>query len=291
LNRIAETCDEQNVKPPAIIIIGDAATSDSRFDWLCRKPLFGKRVVVTRDVCGNANFASRIIERGGFPVLLPTIEIKALTQKSVFLETLAKINEYRWVIFTSQNGVGIFFGALVQMQRDCRVFASARIAAIGPGTAAKLAEFGICADFVPDVFTGSDLAKQLIAAGNVSGRKILLLRSEIASKELPNLLTEAGAEVDDVATYNATEVKNDTKQLTDDITAGRIDFITFASPSAVDSFFNQVSVDAVNSSMAKVVSIGPVTSEKLGQLKVKIDLEAAEHTIEGLIEVMENADT
>ncbi len=291
LNRIAEVCDEQDVKAPAIIIIGDAATSDTRFDWLCRKPLFGKTVVVTRDVCGNADFAARIIERGGCPVSLPTIQIKPLTQKSVFLETLAKINQYRWVIFTSQNGVSIFFDALTKMQRDCRVLGSAKIAAIGPGTAAKLAEYGICPDFVPDVFTGADLAKQLIVAGNLSGKKILLLRSQIASKELPNLLNQAGAEVDDIAIYNAAEVNNDTKALTDDITANRINFITFASPSAVDSFCNQVSVDAVNSSTAKIVSIGPVTSQKLSQLNLKIAIEAAEHTIEGLIQAMENADT
>jgi uroporphyrinogen III methyltransferase/synthase len=288
LATIVETCAEQKVQPPAIVVIGAAAASDKRFDWLCRKPLFGKIIVVTRDVVGNSDFAARIIERGGCPVSLPMLKITPLTHKSTFLQTLAKIGEYRWVVFTSRNGVRVFFDALAQLNRDCRVFASSKIAAIGPGTAAELSQHGICPDFVPDVFTGAELAKQLIVADNVNGKNMLLLRSEIASKDL---LTEAGASVDDVAIYTAQAVKNDTEQLADDLAAGRIDYITFASPSAAESFFSQVQVDTVNSSSTRIVSIGPVTSEKLGLLNCRIDLQAAEHTIEGLIEAMENADT
>ncbi|MBN2594239.1 MAG: uroporphyrinogen-III C-methyltransferase [Sedimentisphaerales bacterium] len=287
LERINETCEQQKIKPPAIVVIGAAAASDTRFDWFTKRPLFGRSIVMTRDAAGNADFAAKIIQRGGNPLEFETIRIKPLTDSNDFLRVLAKISQYDWVVFTSGNGVTTFFDALEKLGKDARVFAFAKIAAIGDKTADRLGEFGIKADFVPGVFTSRELGKQLIGFTNLQNKKILLLRSQLASNELVETLAGAGAEVDNVAVYTAISANSESGWLADGISKGTIDWLTFASPSSVDGFFEQFDSKAVNSSNAKVASIGPVTSERLKGLDVKVDVTAREHTLDGLLDSIE----
>ncbi len=256
-----------------------------------KKPLFGKTIVVTRDRRGNADFAAKIIRRSGNPVEFPTIKIEPLTQTNQFLHALAKFPGYDWIIFTSPNGVRIFFDYLHGMAKDARVFASAKIAAIGTQTAVTLTEFGINPDFVPTVFTGRELGIQLIDNANLQGKKILLLRSRLASNELVDLLQQAGAEVDNVPLYTVKAEKSESKPLKEMITSGAVDWLTFTSPSCVRAFFEQVPPDLVNSGNVRVASIGPVTSEQLKNIGVKIDIQAAEHTINGLLDAIEDNET
>jgi uroporphyrinogen III methyltransferase/synthase len=287
LSDISENCQQRGIEPPAIIVIGAAADCNAQLNWFMKKPLFGRNIVVTRDAVGNTDFAAKVISRCGNPLKFATIKIKSLTETNEFLRTLAKITEYDWIIFTSGNGVTIFFEALQSLDKDARVFGSAKIAAIGNGTAAKLSEFGIKADFVPSVFTGKELGKQLIAYTNLRSKKVLLLRSQLASKELVELLDKAGAEVQDIAVYTAVQEKSQCTWLIEEISNGRIDWLTFASPSSVNGFFEQIRSDLVNSAKVKVASIGPVTSECLKALGVRIDVTAEDHTLEGLLDAIE----
>lgn len=286
---INRRCIQAGIKPPAIVVIGAAAGSDAQLNWFMQQPLFGKRIVITRDTVGNVDFADKIIGHGGNPLKFATIKIKPLTQKNEFLHTLATITEYDWIIFTSGNGVTIFFEALQSLGKDARVFGSTRIAAIGGKTADKLSEFGIRADFVPGVFTSKELGRQLTAHTNLKDKKVLLLRSKIASNELVRLLEKAGSEVNDVAIYTAEKAKTKSEWLVEEINKGRIDWLTFASPSSVDGFFNQVPCEVVNSAKVKIASIGPVTSECLNTFDVRVDITAAEHTLDGLIDAIEQA--
>jgi len=287
LERINETCEQQKIKPPAIVVIGAAAASDTRFDWFTKRPLFGRSIVVTRDIPGNADFAAKIIQRGGNPLEFETIRIKPLTDSNDFLRTLTQISLYDWIVFTSGNGVTSFFNALESLGKDARVFNSVKIAAIGGKTAGKLSEYGIKADFVPGIFTSLELGKQLIGFTNLQSKKILLLRSQLASNELVETLSEAGAEVDNVALYTAQTAKSDSTWLVDGISKGTIDWLTFASPSSVDGFFEQIGSEAVNSGAVKVTSIGPITSERLKELGVAVDVTATEHTLDGLLDAIE----
>ena len=287
LGLIADKCEQEKIEPPAIVVIGTAADSDERLNWFVKKPLFSKTIVITRDHRGNADFAAKIIRRAGNPVAFPTIKLKPLTGTNQFLQTLAKLSDYDWIIFTSANGVTFVLDALRGLDKDRRVFASAKIAAIGTETAGRLYEFGIKADFVPSVFTSKELGKQLIAFTNLQNKNVLLLRSEFASKELVELLTKAKAQVNDVPVYTIEPEKSDCDWLTQKIAKGEIDWITFASPSAVRAFFEQIPTDLVNSSSAKVASIGPATSEQLKNLGVRTDTKAAEHTIDGLLAAIE----
>jgi uroporphyrinogen III methyltransferase/synthase len=284
---IDDKCKRENIGPPAIVVIGEAAVGDTSLNWFMKQPLFGKTIVSTRDYRGNADFAAKIIHRAGNPVEFPTIKIEPLTDTTEFLQALTKFSEYDWIIFTSANGVRIFFDYIQSLAKDARVFASAKVAAIGAKTADVLADFGIKADFIPDVFTGKDLAKQLIGFTNLKGKKVLLLRSQLASNELIDLLQQAGAEVDNVPVYTAVTAKTDSAPLTKQISDGTIDWLTFASPSSVTAFFEQLRPDLVNSGNVRVASIGPVTSEQLKKIGVKIDLQAAEHTIDGLLDAIE----
>jgi uroporphyrinogen III methyltransferase/synthase len=290
LKQITEKCKENKIGPPAIVVIGTAANEKLNLchrHWLSSKPLFGKSIVVTRDADSNADFAAKLIAKGGNPIEFTTIKIKPLTQTNTFLQTLAKIAEYDWLIFTSANGVTFLFDALQKLDKDARVFASAKIAAIGSETAAKLDEFGIKADFVPNVFTSKELGKQLISFTNLQNKKVLLLRSQLASNELSELLDSAGAEVDNVPVYTAVTIKNKCSRLIEKIERGEIDWLTFASPSSAKGFFEQIPAELVNSSNTRIASIGPVTSEQLKTLGLKVDVQAVEHTIDGLLAAIE----
>jgi uroporphyrinogen III methyltransferase/synthase len=283
LATIADSCDENKITPPALVFIGPTAAGDSRLNWLAELPLFGKTIVVTRDAEGSAEFAKKIAGRMAVTIEIPVTKIKTLTDSGNFIKTLARIHAYDWVIFTSCNGVETFFAALAKLGKDARVFGSAKIAAIGVRTAETLAGFGIKADFIPSAFTSNDLARGLIDFTNLRGKKVLLLRSLIASDDLAQLLEAAGASIDNIPVYTHEKNLCDMKLLSE----RPIHWLTFASPFAAVCFFEQVSVDFVKSKDAKVASIGPVTSKKLAELGVKVDIEASEHTFDGLLAAVE----
>ncbi|MBN1975163.1 MAG: uroporphyrinogen-III C-methyltransferase [Sedimentisphaerales bacterium] len=289
LANIHMECSRENIEPPALIIIGEAARNHANFNWFMKQPLFGKNIVITRDEPGNAEFADKITARGGNPVLFATFYIKPLTETNEFLQALTKFSGYDWIIFTSRNGVAVFFDALEKLHKDARVFASAKIACIGKQTEAKLNEFGIKADFVPSIFTGKEFGKQLINFTNVKGRKLLLLRSEIASDELAEILKLAGAEVDDVTSYTAVTQKTESAPLEEKIRNNLIDWVTFASPSAVQGFFESVNKEIIHSGKVKIASIGPVTSKELARFGANVNVTADEHTLDGLLDAIERS--
>ena len=290
LGGIVDACSREKIEPPALIIIGEAARGDAGLNWFMRKPLFGRTILVTRDADGNCQVSEKIVARGGNPVEFATIGIKPLTDRDEFLQVLAGLTEYDWAIFTSPNGVTVFFDALASLGKDARVFGPVRLAALGDKTAACLTRYGIKADFVPTVFTGYELGIQLAALANLHEKKILLLRSELASKELVGVLQQAGAQVHDVAIYTAVSQQGDVQGTEDRIRQDRIHWLTFASPSAVRSFFEQVRPEVVNAGSARVASIGPVTSKELSKHGVRIDVEATEHTTDGMLDAIEGAE-
>jgi uroporphyrinogen III methyltransferase/synthase len=165
-----------------------------------------------------------------------------------------------------------------------------KIASIGPRTAECLQEAGIRADFVPEVFTGRELARQLINYTELRNKRILLLRSEIASDELVEGLEKGGAAVTDISVYTAVPHKGDSAELLEQMRLGQIHWLTFASPSAVRAFFEQVPRDAARSNAVRVASVGPVTSKELADLSVPVDVEATEHTMDGLLDAIEAAE-
>ncbi|MBN1362412.1 MAG: uroporphyrinogen-III C-methyltransferase [Sedimentisphaerales bacterium] len=287
LSGIVQTCSRARIEPPALIIVGPAAEGDTELNWFMQQPLFGKSIVATRDPKGNAELARKIVDRGGRPVEFTTVTIKPQTESNEFLKALAAITDHDWVIFTSPNGVAVFFDALGKLGKDARIFAAVKLATLGVKTAKSLERYGIRADFVPTVFTGQELGRQLMAHTNLRDKKILLLRSELASNELPELLLKAGAKVWDVPLYTAVEAEEDGRELSEQIQSGAIDWLTFASPSSVRAFFARIPPETVNASQVRVASIGPVSGAELDKLGVRVDLEAPEHTVDGMLDAIE----
>jgi uroporphyrinogen III methyltransferase/synthase len=286
LNRIAAECDAQQVSAPAIIIIGQAAESDARFNWFMNQPLFGQNIVITRDIRGNAVFAEKILAQGGNPIQFDSIEIRDLTAAGNVQTVLQNLEDFDWIIFTSANGVSVTFAALAKMDKDARSFAQAKVACIGSETTACFEQFGIKADFVPAVFTSSELAKQLAESTNLENKKIVMLRSAAAPKNLADALTKSGAIVADVGVYTVEPGQNEPTVLIEQIKTGKIDWLTFTSPSTVKAFFAKITPQLVREHGVKVASIGPVTSEQLTKLNVKLNAQAQPHTIDGLLDVL-----
>ncbi len=288
LGELFGKCTEKKIEPPAIIFIGKAVGSDWDFNWFMKKPLFGKNIVLTRDSRGNAEFAAKIIQAGGNPISFETFRIQPLTSSNEFLESLASIAEYDWVVFTSANGVDVFFKCIYDLKKDARILGHSKIAAVGATTKERLACYGISADFVPDVYTSKQLAVQLINFTSLHGKKVLLLRSELADEDLDKVLGEGGAQINRLDVYTAAAAETETKFMMEELENKQIDCITFTSPSCVKYFFEKLELSLVLSSGAKIASIGPVTSEALTKAGAKIDIEAATHTIDGLLEAMES---
>ena len=272
VSNIAEKCEKENIAPPAVMIIGKNCIS-----YLQNQPLFGKRILMTRDSAGNAEFASKLAARGVCAVSCPTFKIKDLTGKKEVKQIVAKIKNFDWVFFTSPTGVKLFFSALKRLNKDARIFASAKIACIGAETANALEEFSIKADFVPKNFTSNDLAEDFIKKHEPNGKKILFLRSALAEK-----FKLTGAKTKTVAIYTAKKCKNNFSKIDENI-----DWITFASSFAVKCFFEDIDKKAVRK--IKIASIGPITSDTLRKYGIKPTVQAKEHTIDGLIEAMEQA--
>jgi len=287
--KISNDSKKQNVQPPALLVIGTAAERDNTLNWFMKKPLFGKNILFTRDAKANAELAAEILKKGGNPLTFNTIRIKPLTDKNEFLKTITTFSGFHWIIFTSQNGVEIFFDFLAKIGKDSRVFANSKIAAVGEKTADKLREYGIIPDFVPTVFTSEQLAKQLISCENLENKNVLLLRSLQADKILNDILEKAGANLVDSPVYEIAPDQSDTETVEQNLKAGCIDWLTFASPSAVKFFFEKFSPALVKSSKVKIASIGPVTSQQLKKFGIKPDIEAAEHTIDSLIDAIESS--
>ncbi|MHC5082847.1 MAG: uroporphyrinogen-III C-methyltransferase [Planctomycetota bacterium] len=289
LEHIADVCQDESIAAPSIIVIGPAAAGMDGANWFMGHPLFGKRVLMTRDAKGNRIFADKLAACGAEPIAFDSIEVQDVSHSEATQMALQNLSSYDWAIFTSANGVTHTFSALDQMKKDARGFGNANIACIGRQTADKLKEYGIVADFIPTKFTSLALATELTDKEDLRGQKILLLRSAIAPNDLPAQLTQSGGTVTDAHVYTVgrNEVDfDDLSRIQQQITDGAIDFITFTSSSTVDSFFSQIPPEVVESSNAQIVSIGPATTKTLDAMDIRCDIEAKRHTVDGIIEIL-----
>ena len=274
---IARKCEKENIQPPAVMIIGKNC-----FSWLQNHPLFGKKILMTRDSVGNAELACKLAARGAEAINCPTFEIYDLTGSKEFKLVSEKIKNFDWVFFTSPTGVRLFFKAVKKLNKDTRIFAGAKIACIGSETASALEDFGIKADFVPKIFTSDKLAESFIKKHKPIGRKILLLRSALADLTLAEKLKSAKAKVRHFLIYTARKLKCSPIK----ISKVDIDWIVFASSFAVDCFFKDFKPEDIDKKV-KIASIGPATADTLKKFGITPAVEAKEHTIDGLIEAME----
>jgi uroporphyrinogen III methyltransferase / synthase len=268
LSEIAARVEEAGLRPPAITVVGPVAGLRQTLGWLERRPLHGQVVAVTRARAQASGLAARLRELGAEVLETPAIRIEP---RSVLL---ARPETYDLICFTSPNGVRAYFEALGS---DARALGGVTVAAIGPGTAAELERRGIRADVVPERFVAEGL---LEALPDVRGKSVLVARAAEARDVLPDGLRERGASVHVVALYDTVPepLSADERRALEGAT-----YVTFTSSSTVRFFLEG---GGAVSDGARVVSIGPVTSDTLREHGIEPHVEAARHDIEGLVDAI-----
>ena len=282
---IEQLAQKQNLKPPAITIIGDVVNLREQLNWFEQRPLFGQRIVVTRSREQAGDFAHRLTELGADVLEIPCIKIGLPTQLQLVADAMLELNSYDWLVFTSPNGVATFFDYFFKAFKDLRDLGGARIAAVGPGTAAKLRELHLQVDLMPEEALAAKVAAAFKKFETIENLKICLLRAEVASPELPKVLEALGAIVDDIAVYKTVADTEDPTGAGAKLLGAGADWITFTSASTVEHFHARFELPALLKKFpqAKLASIGPETSKALAAIKIKPTLEAKEHTVEGMI--------
>ena len=279
LATVAEVAERESVTAPVTTVVGPVVSLRAALDWFEGRPLFGKRIVVTRPK-EQASGLIEALERLGAEVLaMPTIQIvdpPSLDELDAAIERLSN-GAYTWIMFASVNSVERFFHRL-QRSYDSRILARTKVAAVGPATEERLRGYGIKADLMPQEFTA---AATVEALGDAAGGKILLPRPEGAPLDVVKSLRSRGWEVDNVVTYQTIRVRPDVKKL-----ARSIDAVVFTSPSSVEGFSD---VTASVGSGYAVVCIGPSTERAASELGLQVDAVAQPHTEEGLVDAVLSA--
>jgi uroporphyrinogen III methyltransferase/synthase len=272
------TVADAGVRAPSAIVVGDVAALD--LAWFERRPLFGRTVVVTRAREQASALAARLEDLGAEVLELPAIEITPLEF------TLPDLSAFGWLVFTSANGVRAFFDdGLGPAGLDARALAGLRIAVIGPGTDRALARRGLRADLVPERFVAESLLDAFPDPA-VPGERVLLARAGVARDVLPEGLAARGYDVEVLPVYETRPATPD-PALLERVADGRFDAVTFTSSSTVDNFCAQV--DPRPDPFPMVVSIGPVTSATAVARGLRVDAEAEQHTIDGLVAALLSA--
>jgi uroporphyrinogen III methyltransferase/synthase len=280
LDSIAAAVERDGIRAPAVVVVGPVAARSDALGWLERRPLHGKRVVVTRARAQASGLAARLRGLGAEVVELPAIRIEPRIDSDPVRRAVDGLHSYALVCLTSANGVRLLFEAMAAAGRDARALANATVAAIGPGTTAALAEHGIAADIVPERFVAEALVEALSEV-QVQGRPALIARAAEARDVLPDALAERGAEVDVVALYETIAEEPDPQAVE---AAQAADYITFTSSSTVRNL-----VAALGDRLprgARVVSIGPITSEAAREAGLEVHVEAEQHDVDGLVEAL-----
>ena len=274
------TLGDHPLEAPSVIVVGEVAAQD--LAWFENRPLFGKKVAVTRPIAQSAPLCEMLARAGAQAVSVPLIGItEAADQGAALKAAAARLNDYDWIILTSANGAR----ALLSAVKDARDFGKARVAAIGPATAEVLRAANIRPDLVPRRYVAEALLDELLddsKNGNAKN-KVLIARAAVARDVLPEGLRAAGWEVETVEAYRTKGVEVSEASRAE-IAGSHV--ITFASPSAVQYFAEGGLVSEMTSQQI-VACIGPITAAEARKLGLEVAVEAPEHTAKGLVEALE----
>jgi len=276
---IAAKAAEANITPPAVAVVGEVVRLRERLRWFDTKPLFGRRIVVTRPRTQASGFVELLEQHGAAVIQFPTIETVPLASYERLDAALAALPVYHWLIFTSVNGVRYFFARLRVRQQDIRSLDNVRIAAIGPETARAVEALHLRVDAVPEEYRAEALVTVL---GDVSGQRILLPRAAEARAVLPRELRTLGAQVDEIAVYQTFRPRQaSTQELRVLLQERKIDLITFTSSSTVRNFLALFPDDEVSVLLGKtrIGCIGPITADTARECGLEVAIQPGTYTI------------
>lgn len=280
IENIYEKAKASNIKPPSIIVVGKVCELSERYDWFTARPLFGKKIVVTRPKISGNTLSLKLRKLGAIVYDYPCIEIQEIPDNENLKSEIGHISDYSWLVFTSKNGVNIFFESLIKENKDFRLLGSIKIAVIGSQTVQALKNYGIICDFVPEVYDGEHLAKGL--ADRVDKKdKVLLVRAMMGTDEIPKILEEKGIYYTDVPIYKTLLKSENSQYIEELINQNNIDFITFTSSSTVEGFIS--SMPKVDLSKVMGICIGDKTAQTAKHYGIKHVI-SDEATIDSMID-------
>jgi uroporphyrinogen III methyltransferase / synthase len=282
---------EQSRRDAGTLIVGRVAGFRDHLRWFDSRPLFGRRVLVTRPRDQAVELVDRLTALGAEPILAPMIRILPPDDPAPLLRAAEDPGIFDWIVFTSANAVEAFMKAVLDGHRDLRALKGPKLCTVGTGTADRLAEHGITVDVVPEEFRAEAVVAALARYGSLDDARVLLPRSDIGREVIAAQLRDAGALVTEVVAYRT--VLEDTQRDDDPdvfglLLEGRIDVVTFTSASAVRNFVKIYGADPAADLLKKttVAAIGPVTAEAARQFGIDVTVQPASYTIDGLVDAI-----
>ncbi len=278
LDSIADMAEDAGVKPPSIILVGEVARLRETLQWFDNRPLFGKRIVVTRAREQASDLMALLAAEGAEPIALPVITTTCPEDLGELDSAIDALDRYDWVVFTSPNAVDALVQRLFELGRDVRALGAASLAAVGPATAERLEGRGLRVELIPEKYVAASLGDALVAQ-DVAGKRILLPRAKVAPPTLPDALEEAGAEVDIVPAYETVADDKGAAEVRAALEAGDVDAITFTSSSTVQNFVEALRSSGADAAAltrdALIACIGPVTAETAHEEGLDVGLVAS----------------
>jgi uroporphyrinogen III methyltransferase / synthase len=283
LQNIAQRVADVSFEAPAVVVFGEVVALRESLNWYEKRPLSGKRIVVTRTRKQAGELSAQLRTLGAHVFELPTIRIEPPGDLRAFAELVQDAHSYDWIVFTSANGVEAFFEIFFKLYDDGREIGGARIAAIGPATAQRIRDFHLHVDLQPDEFVAEAVVREFQKLGGVENLRILLVRAEKARDVLPKELSGLGAIVDEGLAYRTVPETRDTTGARRHLLEEGADLIAFTSSSTVENF---LALGLPWPDGMQVASIGPITSKTARDHGLKIEIEARRHDIGGLVEAI-----
>lgn len=266
LGTLAKKAEDAGVKSPAVLLIGDVCNFHMAFDWFEHLPLHGKTVLVTRPQSRAGTLSEELAGLGARVIPYPCIETEEITDNNPAKDAILNVAAYSWLVFTSPAGAEALGHILEELELDARALAPVKIAAIGKATAEALHKIGLRADFVPDTYDAAHLAKGLCRYAP-KGEKVLLLRAEIGTETLTEVLENAGIPFDDIPAYRTHYRSRNSKDVAKLLNRGVVDYVTFTSASTVTGFVQ--SLEGVDFTKVRGVCIGASTEAAAKQYGIQ----------------------
>jgi uroporphyrinogen III methyltransferase/synthase len=285
LGELPALLGSKKLRPPAVVIVGNVVRNRPATNWFSMRPLFGKTILVTRPEHQTDEMSNRLRLLGADVPCQPAIEISPPVDWSPVDAAIRELEQIDWLVFSSSNGVHFFMQRLFSLGHDVRRLAGVRLAAIGPATAAALADFHLVADVQPETYRAEALAEAL--APQVANERVLLLRASRGREVLAENLSAAGANVDQVVVYESRDASTPTAEIAEALAAGHVDYVTVTSSAIARSL-----VSMFGDSLAKTLlaAISPLTAEVLAELGYSAAIVATEYTGEGLVQAILDAE-
>jgi uroporphyrinogen III methyltransferase/synthase len=274
------------MKSPSLVMVGPVVRLRPALDWFAARPLFGRRVVVTRPRHQAGGMVRRLEELGAEVFVLPTVEVRDPPDWGPVDRAIADLASYQWLVFTSVNGVHYFLRRLRHQGRDLRALGGLRLAAIGPATADALRSYHLEPDLIPAQYDSESLAQEL--RWRVAGHRVLLARAD-RGRELLRQQLENVAKVEQIAVYSQVDVLELDAATRTQLQAGEIDYIVLTSSNiarALVRLVDDATRERLRAGTPKLVTISPVTSAAVRELGLPVAAEAEEYTSEGVIAVL-----